>query len=58
MYFDSLVSVSFAMINLILEFDRVIHNTCLEWQQIKEAAEKAREAANSETNNTSRDIFI
>ncbi|KHN17466.1 Dual specificity protein phosphatase 1 [Glycine soja] len=27
---------------------RVIHNTCLEWQQIKEAAEKAREAANSE----------
>ncbi|KAG4998926.1 hypothetical protein AAZX31_08G008600 [Glycine max] len=27
---------------------RVIHNTCLEWQQIKEASEKAREAANSE----------
>ena len=40
------------MINLILDFDWVIHNTCLEWQQIKEAAEKAREAANSETNNT------
>lgn len=27
---------------------RVIHNTSPEWQQIKEAAEKAREAANSE----------
>lgn len=27
---------------------RVIHNTSLEWQQIKEAAEKAREAANSD----------
>ncbi|KAK7358700.1 hypothetical protein VNO77_00638 [Canavalia gladiata] len=27
---------------------RVIHNTSLEWQQIKEAAEKAREVANSE----------
>lgn len=27
---------------------RVIHYTSLEWQQIKEAAEKAREAANSE----------
>ncbi|CAJ1937571.1 unnamed protein product [Sphenostylis stenocarpa] len=27
---------------------RVIHNTSFEWQQIKEAAEKAREAANSE----------
>ncbi|KAK7399275.1 hypothetical protein VNO78_10455 [Psophocarpus tetragonolobus] len=27
---------------------RVIHNTSLEWQQIKEAAEKAREAANAE----------
>ncbi|ESW31967.1 hypothetical protein PHAVU_002G282600 [Phaseolus vulgaris] len=27
---------------------RVIHNTSFEWQQIKEAAEKAREAASSE----------
>ncbi|KAK7318328.1 hypothetical protein RJT34_03027 [Clitoria ternatea] len=27
---------------------RVVHNTSLEWQQIKEAAEKAREAANCE----------
>jgi atypical dual specificity phosphatase len=26
---------------------RVIHNTSLEWQQIKEAIEKAREAATS-----------
>ncbi|RDX81932.1 Dual specificity protein phosphatase PHS1, partial [Mucuna pruriens] len=31
---------------------RVIHNTSLEWQQIKEAAEKAREAANSESDET------
>lgn len=26
---------------------RVIHNSCLEWLQIKEAAEKARDVASS-----------
>ena len=42
-----LLPYSFSSINWKVQA-RVIHNTCLEWQQIKEASEKAREAANSE----------
>lgn len=45
---SNIVSVTISFINVMLEQARVIHNSSPEWQQIKEAAEKARATATSE----------